>query len=304
MRRVGVPVGRLRQIKEALMRSILKTAILLAIGSGVVCPMGVLAQTNSQIAGVVKDESGGVLPGVSVEAASPVLIEKSLSAVSDSNGRYTIVNLRPGTYKVTFTLTGFSTVSRSGVELPANFTMTLNADMKVGSLEETITVSGQTPLVDVQQAAKTQVITRDMIDSLPSTRNLQAVGSFVPGIRLTTPDIGGSRAMEQTSPRAHGLRTNNLVVTVDGMSIESNETNQSQTYYNDALNAEVSVTTSGQTAENSSGGILVNSIPKDGGNLVSGSVFLGGSDGNWQSNNINAYLRSQNISSANGVVHL
>src|SRR5207244_2049025 len=156
------------------------------------------AQTNSQIAGVVKDESGGVLPGVSVEAASPVLIEKSLSAVSDSNGRYTIVNLRPGTYKVTFTLTGFSTVSRSGVELPANFTMTLNADLKVGSLEETITVSGQTTLVDVQQAAKTQVITRDMIDSLPSTRNLQAVGSFVPGIRMTTPDIGGSRAMEQT----------------------------------------------------------------------------------------------------------
>src|SRR5438132_11238893 len=118
------------------MRSILKTAILLAIVGGLVSPIGVLAQTNSQIAGVVKDESGGVLPGVTVEAASPVLIEKSLSAVSDSNGRYTIVNLRPGTYKVTFTLTGFSTVSRADIELPANFTMSLNADMKVGSLEE------------------------------------------------------------------------------------------------------------------------------------------------------------------------
>src|SRR5712692_6029471 len=135
------------------MRSILRTGMLLAAVGGLLWPAPLLAQTNSQIAGTVRDESGGVLPGVTVEAASPVLIEKSLSAVSDSSGRYTIVNLRPGTYKVTFTLTGFSTVSRDGVELPANFTMTLNADLKVGSLEETITVSGQTPLVDVQQAA-------------------------------------------------------------------------------------------------------------------------------------------------------
>jgi carboxypeptidase family protein/TonB-dependent receptor-like protein len=295
------------------MRSILRTGILLAVLGGLLSPAALLAQTNSQIAGTVKDESGGVLPGVTVEASSPVLIEKSLSAVSDSSGRYTIVNLRPGTYKVTFTLGGFSTVSRDNVELPANFTMTLNADMKVGSLEETITVSGQTPLVDVQQAARTQVITRDMIDTLPSTRNLQSVGNFVPGIRLTTPDIGGSRAMEQTSPRAHGLRTNNLVVTVDGMSIESNETNQSQTYYNDALNAEVSVTTSAQTAENSSGGILVNSVPKDGGNIFSGAVFLGGAGSitcpvsnctTASAPNINAYLKSQNVSSGNGTIHI
>jgi hypothetical protein len=276
--------------------------ILVALVCVVALPSLVMAQ--SQIAGTIKDESGGVLPGVTVEAASPVLIEKSISAVSDSNGRYTVVNLRPGAYKVTFTLTGFSTVVRDGIELPANFTATVNADLKVGALAETITVSGQTPLVDVQQAARTQVLTRDMIDTLPSTRNLQAVGSFVPGVRMGTPDIGGSRAMEQTSPRAHGVRSNNLVVTVDGMSIESQETNQSQTYFNDAWNAEVSVTTSAQTAENSSGGILVNSVPKDGGNIMSGSVFLGGSDGNWQSDNISPYLRSQNIGSANGVVHI
>src|SRR5436190_971915 len=178
-----------------------------------------LAAAQSQIAGTVKDESGGVLPGVTIEAASPALIEKSKSAVTDANGRYTIVDLRQGTYKVTFTLTGFQTVVRDNVELPANFTATINADMKVGALEETITVSGQTPLVDVQQAAKTQVLTRDLIDSLPSTRNLQAVGTFVPGIRLTTPDIGGSRAMEQTNPRAPGLGTEQPGGTGDGLRI-------------------------------------------------------------------------------------
>ena len=271
-----------------------------------VLALPMVAAAQSQIAGTVKDESGGVLPGVTVEAASPALIEKSKSAVTDANGRYTIVDLRQGTYKVSFTLTGFSTVVRDGVELPANFTATVNADMKVGALEETITVSGQTPLVDVQQAAKTQVITRDIIDSLPSTRNIMSVGNFVPGIRLGTPDIGGSRSMEQTNPRGHGLGNVHTVQQVDGMSVNSQETSNQQSYYDDALSAEVTVTTSVQTAENQSGGMRVNAIPKDGGNIVSGSIFLGGSDGNWQGDNVSDYLKAapQSITSANGIVHI
>ncbi len=263
-----------------------------------------LAAAQSQIAGTVKDESGGVLPGVTIEAASPALIEKTKSVVSDANGRFTIVDLRQGTYKVTFTLIGFATVVRDGVELSANFVATINADMKVGALEETITVSGQTPLVDVQQAARTQVLTRDIIDSLPTTRNIMSVGNMVPGIRLGTPDIGGSRQMEQTNPRGHGLGNIHTVQQVDGMSVNSQETSNNQSYYNDALSAEVSVMTAALSAENQSGGMRVNAIPKDGGNTVSGSIFMGGSDGNWQANNINSYLNSQNISSANGIAHI
>ena len=265
-----------------------------------------LAAAQSQIAGTVKDESGGVLPGVTVEVASPALIEKSKSTVTVANGRFQVVDLRQGTYKVTFSLAGFSNVVRDAVELPANFTATVNADMKVGSLEETITVSGQTPLVDVQQAAKTQVITRDIIDSLPSTRNIMSMGNFVPGIRLGTPDIGGSRSMEQTNPRGHGLGTTHTVQQIDGMSVNSQETSNQQSYYDDALSAEVTVTTAAQTAEQQSGGMRVNAIPKDGGNIVSGSVFLGGSKNSWQGNNISDYLRAapQNITSANGIVHI
>src|SRR6266446_6121796 len=105
---------------------------------------------------------------------------------------------------------------------------TVNADMKVGALEETITVSGHTPLVDVQQAARTQVITRDIIDSLPTTRNIMSMGNFVPGIRLGTPDIGGSRSMEQTNPRGHGLGNVHTVQQVDGMSVNSQETSNQQ----------------------------------------------------------------------------
>src|SRR6202035_561822 len=143
-------------------------------------------------------ESGGVLPGVTVEAASPVLIEKQKTAITDGQGRYTIVDLRPGIYRISFTLTGFQTIVRDGVDLPANFVATINADMKVGSLEETVTVTRQTPLVDVTQAARTQALTRDVIDTLPTTRHIMSYGNMVAGVRFGTPDIGGFRQMEQT----------------------------------------------------------------------------------------------------------
>jgi hypothetical protein len=239
-----------------------------------------------------------------VEAASPALIEKSKTVVTDSNGRYTIVDLRQGTYRITFTLTGFSTVVRDAIELPANLALTINADMKLGALEETITVSGQTPLVDVTQAARTQVITRDLIDTLPTTRNLQSIGQLVPGVRMGNPDIGGTQQTEQTRPRVHGIAANNTVNYVDGMNVNSQEVSQAQAYLNDALNAEISVVTAAQPAEIQSGGLRTNSIPKDGGNTVSGAVFVGGSDGNWQSDNVDDYLRSQNITSANSILHI
>src|SRR5215218_8273237 len=109
-----------------------------------------MARAQASIAGVVKDSSGAVLPGVTVEVASPALIEKVRSAVTDSDGRYNIVDLRPGTYTVTFTLSGFSVYRREGIALSAGFTATINADMQVGAVEETITVTGATPLVDTQ----------------------------------------------------------------------------------------------------------------------------------------------------------
>src|SRR6185295_10571073 len=108
------------------------------------------AYAQAAITGVVRDTSGAVLPGVTVEAASPVLIEQVRSVVSDDTGQYRIVDLRPGTYSVTFTLPGFSTVRREGIELSGTFVATVNGDLKVGALEETVTVTGETPIVDVQ----------------------------------------------------------------------------------------------------------------------------------------------------------
>jgi hypothetical protein len=172
----------------------------------------------------VRDESGGVLPGVTVEAASPALIEKVRIVVTDDQGRYRVVDLRPGAYTVTFSLPGFSTLVRDGIELGADVVATVNADLKVGALEESVTVSGQTPQVDVQQASRTQVLTRETLDALPTTRNSMAIGYLAPGVRMANPDIGGTNLSSQPGMRAHGIRAPyGVMQLVDGLSIATFE---------------------------------------------------------------------------------
>ena len=149
------------------------------------------AHAQSAIAGVVKDSSGAVLPGVTVEVASPVLIEKTKVGVSDGSGAYKIIDLRPGTYLVTFTLTGFQTFKREGLELPSDFTANVDASLKVGALEETVTVSGASPVVDVQSNVKSQVLSREVLDAVPNAHTIQSVGQLIPGVTLTSPDVGG-----------------------------------------------------------------------------------------------------------------
>src|SRR2546422_3603808 len=143
------------------------------------------AQTEAGIAGVARDATGAVLPGVTVEAASPALIEKVRTVVTDAVGRYNIVDLRPGTYTVTFTLAGFSTFRREGIELTSGFTATVNAEMKVGGLEETITVSGVTPVVDTQNVRTQNVLTRQVLDTLPTNRGIPALAALTVGVSST-----------------------------------------------------------------------------------------------------------------------
>ena len=134
-------------------------AVCVVVAMFVLLPSAAHAQAS--ITGIVKDSSGGVLPGVTVEAASPALIEKVRSAVTDESGRYRIVDLRPGTYAVNFSLTGFQSVRRQGIELPGTFTATVDAELRVGSIEETITVTGESPIVDVQSIRRQTVLDSD-----------------------------------------------------------------------------------------------------------------------------------------------
>ena len=149
----------------------------------VVAPTAAYAQAS--ITGVVQDPSGAVLPGVTVEAASPVLIEKVRSAVSEGTGQYRIADLRPGTYTVTFTLPGFSTVKREGIELTGSFTATVNAELRVGNVAETITVTGEAPIVDVQSATRQQVLENDVLSAIPTARNYAGLLGLIPGVSTT-----------------------------------------------------------------------------------------------------------------------
>jgi hypothetical protein len=246
-----------------------------------------------------------VLPGVTVEAASDVLIEKTRSVVTDGSGNYKIVDLRPGVYSVTFTLPGFQTFKRENVELPSEFTATINADMKVGALEETITVTTAAPVVDVQSAAHVQVLDRDSIDSLPTGRTIQGIGQMIVGVSLSLPDVGGSRAAMQTYMSVRGNSAANNTILVDGMVVNGLEANGAvQSYFNDAMSQEMSYHTSGIDASVSSGGVKLNMIPKEGGNRFSGSAQISYRPGAWQGDNLTDRLIKAGLSASNNTDYI
>jgi hypothetical protein len=260
-----------------------------------------LAQAQSVITGVVKDTSGGVLPGVTVEAASDALIEKTRSVVTDGDGAYRLVDLRPGTYTVTFSLEGFQTFRRQGLQLPSEFTMTINAEMSVGALEEAITVTGAAPTVDVQSAVHTQVLNREAIDAIPTGRTIQGMGQLVVGVSLNLPDTGGARAMQQTYMSTHGMPAASNTVMIDGMIVNGLQSDGAiQSYFNDAMNQEVSYQTSGINAETSAGGVRLNMIPREGGNRFSGDFKTAYRPGSWQGNNVGPRLQSLGVQKDSG----
>jgi hypothetical protein len=259
------------------------------------------------IAGTVKDSSGAVLPGVTVEASSPALIEKTRAVVSDGAGQYQIVSLVPGTYTVTFSLPGFSTVVREGIQLSENFTANVSADMKVGAVEETITISGSSPVVDVQSiGSQKRVMTREVLDTIPIARNIAAAGVLIPGATVSGAsnggrDVGGNAAMQQATITYHGsadqiiawegVRLNNMDGNGNGQSVVAN----------DGSLQEISYTTGIDTIELAEGGIRVNQVPRDGGNKLNGAAYADFTHTPWQSSNLRKNLTDRGITNVTKV---
>jgi len=278
----------------------IRKALFMALTALCLLPMA--AQAQSAFTGTVKDTSGAVLPGVTVEAASDALIEKTRSVVTDANGGYRLVDLRPGTYTLTFSLEGFATVKREAIQLESNFTMTINADMKVGALEETLTVTGAAPTVDVQSTTKSQVLNRETLDAIPTGRTIQGMGQLITGVSLNQPDIGGSKAMQQTYMSAHGAGSSQTTVQVDGLMVNGIDVDGAvQSYFNSSMSQEMVYTTSGASADVSGGGVRLNMIPRDGGNVLSGSAFYGYQNDSFQSDNITDDLISRGVRTADGI---
>jgi hypothetical protein len=269
-----------------------------------VIPAAAFAQSGSSIAGIVKDTSGAVMPGVTVEASSPALIEKVRSAVTDGAGQYKIVNLVPGVYTVTFTLAGFNTVRREDLELTSSFTATVNADLRVGALEETITVSGASPTVDTQNVVQQQVMTREVLNAIPAgMKSTGQVGVLIPGVTSTSQDVGGT-AFSAVGLAIHGSRLNEQAALYDGMNFNNGQGRGGQfiaIVTNDATVQEMAIETAGLSAESEASGVRINLVPRDGGNRFSG-LFIGSfSNHNLQSNNLDDSLRARGLTSSTRV---
>ena len=262
-----------------------------------------VAFAQATIAGVARDSSGGVLPGVTVEASSSALIEKSRAAVTDGSGQYKVVDLRPGTYTVTFSLPGFTGVRREGIVLQGSLTATVNAELRVGALEETLTVTAQSPVVDVQGVKQQRVIGKDVIDRLPSNRNPLGLAVLVPGVVASAQDVGGTNGIGLGNVSVHGGRMTDQRILTDGFSTQNGFCNGNCSAYlpNTGSAQELLVDVAASSAEYATGGIVMNVIPKEGGNDFNGSMFAAFANESLQANNLTQRLKSGGLTTANAV---
>src|SRR5688572_32948734 len=226
-------------------------------------PVSAFAQAS--LAGTVRDASGGVLPGVTVEAASPALIEKVRTAVTDDSGQYRITDLRAGVYTLSFSLPGFNVVRREDITLSGTQTLTIAVDMRVGGIQETITVTGETPVVDVQSARREVVIDREMIQTIPSTRSVGGLLNATAGLTVDGNGIALSPTMTFFS--ANGGANNEGRMAVNGMTVGAARSGGVSSYVYDAVGVEeVSIRVGGGLGETDTGGPIMNIIPRSGGN--------------------------------------
>lgn len=271
-----------------------------------------LALAQASITGVVRDTSGAVLPGTTVEATSPVLTEKVRSAVADGSGQYRIENLRSGTYTVTFTLSGFTTVRREGIELTGTFTATVNADLRVGGLEETLTVTGEAPIVDVQNTTQQRVFDSEVSDALPTGRQPSAMAVLIPGMitglgavnytGVGAQEVGGAGGDTTTIVAIHGGQTTDYRMTLNGLSTGwANEAFETLWTSNPSATEEVTVDATAVSAEAAEGGVRTNIVPREGGNVYSGIVFGSFANESMQGSNFSDDLKARGLRTPNAV---
>jgi hypothetical protein len=260
---------------------------------------------QASIAGVVRDTSGAVLPGVTVEASSPALIEKTRVVTTDDTGQYKVLDLRPGTYSVTFTLAGFTSVKRDGIELSGSFAAPVNVELRVGSLNETITVVSASPIVDVQSTARQRVIGQELLTNIPTGRTPQTAAILIPGMTVGNQDVGGTNIVNTAggSITIHGSAGNDSRVMIDGLSIANAElAGQASNFLPDmGSTQEVAIDYSLGSAEQQTGGVRINMIPRQGGNQFKGSFFGTAVNSSFQGSNYTDDLRQRGLSSPNRI---
>ncbi len=248
------------------------------------------AQTTGSITGLVTDASGAVLPGVTITLSGERLIGGPQTQVSDTSGTYRFDRLVPGAYNVKFELQGFRTVERPDVRISAAFVATINGKMEVGSLSETITVTGESPTVDVRSNVQQTVMNQEILEGIPTGRDPWSLAKLIPGVQVATYDVGGTQSMQQSSMSAHGSSTADVSYNIDGATVNwpGGGGGATMIYYDQGMFEEVNYMTSAIPAEMLAGGVSINMVTKDGGNLWKGNLRYSFSNNNLQSENFAA----------------
>ncbi|HUK33140.1 MAG TPA: carboxypeptidase-like regulatory domain-containing protein, partial [Vicinamibacterales bacterium] len=278
-------------------------AVLFVVSLALV-PTALYAQSTASIVGTVKDASGAVLPGVTVEASSPALIEKTRATITSGTGQFAIEDLRPGTYTVTFTLTGFSTVKREGVELSGSFAATVNAELKVGGIAETITVTSEAPVVDVTSTRNQQVLSGQTVSDIPSSRNYSAFTHLIPAINVQQNDFEGSNPALYSVFQIHGGRRNEGQVLVDGMSGGYQGMGVSGYVPEVGNSQEVVFNLAGGLGEATTGGPQMNIVGKQGGNTFAGGFFISGTGSALQGSNLTPDIMAKGLTATGSIQKL
>ena len=272
--------------------------------AGTLCLLLAPAFAHAQaIGGTVTDSTGGVLPGVTVEARSPALIEQVRTAVTDGNGQYLIIGLETGTYSVTFTLPGFSTLIRQGVGLGTGFTANVDAQMAVGGLEETITVTEASPIIDVQSVQQSETIDREIFEVLPTTRGYDSLALLIPAMNVqggpTTAvaiDTGGVSGRSNNRLTIHGSDEYDAEIHIDGFDAGNVAFEGGPSFQPfDTAIAEYVYDYSSNAAEVETGGVRMNMIPKEGSNTFSGGFYGNFGHSSWLANNVDQDLIDRGI---------
>ncbi|MCC7125493.1 MAG: TonB-dependent receptor [Acidobacteria bacterium] len=250
-------------------RRMMAAALCLLLGTTVEAQV----QTGS-ITGVVSDTSSAVLPGVNVTVSGERLIGGPQSVVSDANGGYRFDRLPPGSYTVKFELTGFKAVEQPNIQISAAFVATINARLEVGSLEETITVTGAAPAVDVRSNVQQTIMSQEILEGVPTGRDPWSLAKLIPGVQVATYDVGGTQSIQQSSMSSHGSNTNDVSYNIDGATVNwpGGGGGATMMYYDQGMFEEVNYMTSAIPAEQLAGGVSINMVTKAGGNQWRGNV--------------------------------
>src|SRR5437773_2125505 len=237
-------------------------------------------QTGS-ITGLVADSSGAVLPGATVSLSGEKLIGGIQTQVTDATGSYRFDRLPPGSYRIRFELQGFKTVDRDGILVNASFVATVNAKLEVGSVSETITVTGESPTVDTKSNLQQTVLTQAILEGVPTGRDPWSVAKLVAGLAVSTYDVGGTQSYQQSSFSAHGSSTADVSFNIDGATVNwpGGGGGSTMLYYDQGMFEERNYMTSAIRAEVMAGGVSINMVTKDGGNKWRGDTRYNYSSG-------------------------